>query len=248
MDSVKASKVNYGIDAPIVICVLLCAGVLAPFLGLFLSSVLKNSYPLLSLVIKGQFLLTGVVLLIESASMVNSSKRGKKKYLIKAIAKLQLNGDEKVLDVGCGRGLFSIEIAKKLSSGKVTGIDIWQAKDQSGNSLSSALENICSEGVENRVEFKTANMCAIPFPDHSFDVLTSSLALHNVPSKEGRATALAEMARVLKPSGRLILIDFRNSSEYLSVLSQLGWSDVTLSKRTFQIFPPVRAITAQKPC
>jgi ubiquinone/menaquinone biosynthesis C-methylase UbiE len=51
-------------------------------------------------------------------------------------------------------------------------------------------------------------MTALPFPDDSFDIVTSALAIHNIPSSEGRYRAVDEAIRVLRPGGQLIVADF----------------------------------------
>ncbi len=57
-------------------------------------------------------------------------------------------------------------------------------------------------------------MCKIPFFDQTFDVVTSSLAIHNISRKEGREQALFEILRVLKPGGVALIVDFRYTKSY----------------------------------
>lgn len=240
-------KAKYGLDAPYVVATFIGIALVSPFLGLWLESFLQAAgFPLFAIIIKWEFWCISLIFLLETLCMIHSSKKGKKKCLSRLLDKLSLQGNEKVLDVGCGRGLFSTLLAKRLPSGRVTGIDIWQGKDQSGNSLLRAQKNALLEGVENRVEFQTADMRKIPFPDDSFDLVVSSLVIHNLSLKEDRLLALSEMARVLKPSGMLVIVDFRNTSEYVQALESLGWKDIQLTKRSFQIFPPVRVVVGKK--
>jgi ubiquinone/menaquinone biosynthesis C-methylase UbiE len=65
-------------------------------------------------------------------------------------------------------------------------------------------------------------MRALPFRDATFDVVVSSLAVHNIGSKAGRATAVSEAWRVLKPAGRLVVADIRATRLYASTLQTLG--------------------------
>ena len=60
--------------------------------------------------------------------------------------------DECVLDVGCGAGLVLIGAAKRLTTGKATGIDVWSLVDLSGNARERTLRNVELEGVKERVE------------------------------------------------------------------------------------------------
>jgi arsenite methyltransferase len=70
------------------------------------------------------------------------------------------------LDVGCGRGLMLVGAGKWLTSGKAIGIDLWQQQDQANNSSSATLSNAAIEGVADRIEVKTADMCELPFPEN----------------------------------------------------------------------------------
>jgi cyclopropane fatty-acyl-phospholipid synthase-like methyltransferase len=65
--------------------------------------------------------------------MIWDSKVGKLWARDRLLDGLELRGDETVLDVGCGRGLLLIGAAKRLTTGKAPGVDIWQAEDLSGN-------------------------------------------------------------------------------------------------------------------
>ena len=120
---------------------------------------------------------------------------------------LELKGDEKVLDVGCGLGRMSIGVAKHLNTGKVIGIDIWDKMEIPGNSPERAYANAQIEGVRDRVEFKTGNVLSIPFPDNSFDVVTSSSVINNLHGDSEKLKALEEIFRVLRSGGRFLLLE-----------------------------------------
>jgi len=64
-----------------------------------------------------------------------------------------------------------------------------------------------------RVELHTADMTALPFPDASFDVVTRALAIHNIPTADGRRRAVDEAMRVLRPGGHLLPTDFRHAGD-----------------------------------
>lgn len=237
---------NYGFDAPVVIFMLLIFGMVSLTLGFLVSYFLPNTNPIASLIFKTQFFVIGAALVFESFFMVYTSLSGKKKFLQKVVRGLQLHGSEQVLDVGCGRGLFTIEVAKKLSTGKVVGIDIWKRKDQTGSSLENAEKNARIENVKEKIEFVTADMSQLPFPDQSFDIAVSSLAIHNVRDKEQRKKTLSEISRVLKPNARLIIIDMQGIDEYAEMLEALGWHDIQVSKRNFRVFPPLRLLFTRR--
>lgn len=160
-----------------------------------------------------------------AATYIFTTRRGK--FLVWDELLASLRGDESVLDVGCGRGAVLLIAAQKLTSGKATGIDLWQVQDQSGNALAATQKNAVAEGVS--VELHTADMRKLPFADGSFEVVVSSLAIHNVPDAEGRAQAVKEIARVLKPGGRVMLADFKYVSDYAQTLKEAGLSEVQVT-------------------
>ena len=120
---------------------------------------------------------------------------------------LELGGNEKVLDVGCGLGKLTVGVAKHLNTGRAIGIDIWSKAEIPGNSPERAYTNAQIEGVRDRVEFKTGNVLSIPFPDNSFDVVTSSSVINNLHSESEKLKALEEIFRVLRPGGKFLLLE-----------------------------------------
>jgi arsenite methyltransferase len=151
-----------------------------------------------------------------------------------------------VLDVGCGRGLLLVGAAKRLTSGRAIGLDLWRRQDQAGNDPAATLANAKAEGVAERVELRDGDARRLPFDDQAFDVVVSSMALHNIPGAAGRATAVDEIVRVLKPGGHLAILDFRHTEQYAAVLAAAGLGDVHRSQRRFGMYPPVRVVTATK--
>jgi len=137
-------------------------------------------------------------------------------------------GDEQVLDVGCGRGLMTIGVAKRLTTGRAIGIDIWDTKDQAAISPDITIINARIAGVKDKVEIQTADARKLPFADHSFDLIVSHWVIHNIPDEAGRNQALAEIARVLKSGGRLLLNDIEFRDAYLTTLQSLGFVDCRL--------------------
>jgi arsenite methyltransferase len=158
--------------------------------------------------------------------MLWSGRIGKVRRREKLLGNLSWTGGERVLDVGCGRGLMLLGAAKRLSGGKAFGIDIWQAEDLSGNRPSAVLENARREGVLDRIRIEAADMRRLPFGDGAFDVVVSSQAIHNVYSAAGRAEAIGEIARVLKPGGRALIEDIRHQTEYARTFAESGCADV----------------------
>src|SRR5207253_8454791 len=134
-----------------------------------------------------------------SASYLYTTRRGKFAAWAELLDRLGLRGDERVLDMGCGRGAVLLMAAQHLTTGRAVGVDLWRTVDQSGNSAEAAQRNAVAEGVADRVELQTADMTALPFEEDSFDVVLSSLAIHNISGSAGREKAISEAVRVLRP-------------------------------------------------
>jgi arsenite methyltransferase len=243
----SVSAADYGIDAPPVVRNLALSGVGALVIGFGLNFWLASSYPLVATIFLNWGIWAGAALLLSAAYMIWSSKVGKLRARDRLLDSLHLRGDEMVLDVGCGRGLLLNGAAKRLTTGKAVGIDLWQSEDQSGNRMEMALANAQAEGVADRVEVKTGDMRQMPFPDAQFDVVVASLAIHNIYDKAGRAQAIKEIARVLKPGGHVALLDIQRTEEYAQILRSLGWVDAARSGLSFLIFPAMRVVTGTKP-
>jgi arsenite methyltransferase len=242
--SAEPIKPDYGIDAPGVVRNLLVIG------GLLL--VLGPMFPVLhvgpvTILWKSGALTTGILCLVEGVLMLLYAKRGKFRHRDRMLAKVDWRGDECVLDVGTGRGLLMIGAAKKLSTGKAVGIDIWSTKDLSGNALEKTLQNAEIEGVREKVDVQSGDAAAMNFPDGNFDVVLSNLCIHNIPSKAARDKACREIVRVLKPGGRAIISDFIRTADYVKAFRAAGAEASRSGIDFLQTFPPLRIVEVRKP-
>ena len=213
---------EYGFDAPYVPA-LMSAGACLLLGGAGFRGLSGDIGGLVSMGLSGAFLLAC------ASSYVYTTRAGKFRAWDDVLDSLNLRGDEQLLDLGCGRGAVLLLGAQKLPRGQATGIDLWQAHDQSGNAESATRANAEREGVSERVSLDTGDMRKLPFAVGSFDVVVSSLALHNIPSAEGRTQAIREALRVVKPGGQLALADFRFTSDYVRDLREAGTTDVVES-------------------
>jgi ubiquinone/menaquinone biosynthesis C-methylase UbiE len=194
----------------------------------------------------GVLALLGLICLGAGWVMVWSSRVAKLRLRDRMLDSLALKGDEKILDVGCGRGLLAIGAAKRLKSGRVTGIDIWNPLDLSGNTAEAAKANVKLEGVADKVRIEDGDARKLVYPDNNFDVVVSSLAIHNIPDHDERSQAVREMCRVLKPGGKLMIYDIFKPGEYAETLRASGAQDVTLSEMMFLWCLPSRIVSARK--
>jgi arsenite methyltransferase len=168
--------------------------------------------------------------LVQAALYLHTTIRGKLLVWEDLLDGLNLRGSERALDLGCGRGPVLLALARRLPRGQAVGVDLWRSKDQTGNAADATRANAAAEGVGPLVELHTADMTSLPFPDASFDVVASALAIHNIPTAEGRTAAVTEALRVLRPGGQMIIVDFRHAADYAGVLRKLGARDVKLRK------------------
>ena len=106
-----------------------------------------------------------------AASFLYTTRRGKFEEWTRILDGLALRGDERVLDMGCGRGAVLTAVARRLRTGRVIGINLWLTRDQSGNASHVTLRNAALEGVADRVAIETGDMRALPFADASFDLI-----------------------------------------------------------------------------
>lgn len=160
------------------------------------------------------------------ASYLYTTVAGKFHVWSQVLDGLNLVGTEQLLDIGCGRGAVLLMAAKRLDDGQAHGVDLWRTQDQSGNATETTQRNADAEGVTSRVELHTADMTDLPFEDGSFDVVVSSLAIHNIKQSSGRQRAISEALRVLRPGGRLAIADFRHVEDYAEALRMAGATDV----------------------
>lgn len=170
-----------------------------------------------------------------------------KVHLVRGLVKkLKLRGNEKILDVGCGVGVFSIEAAFHLTSGSVVGVDL-SNELVLGEGILEARENAKEHGVSDVATFVMADGTSIPLEEESFDLVASIATLHNLATAEKRNAVLREVARLTKPGGHVLLVDVQFADQYASFFRHLGWPNVKLSKRRWSMFPPVQIVTAVKP-
>lgn len=156
---------------------------------------------------------------------LHTTRAGKFAAWAGLVLELGLRGDERLLDLGCGRGAVLLTAARLLPRGRAVGVDLWRP-DQTGNSAEATFRNARLEGEADRVELHTAGITRLPFAGDAFDVVVSSLALHNIPTAAGRRAALDEAVRVLRPGGRLLIVDLAFTRAHATRLRELGLRDV----------------------
>jgi SAM-dependent methyltransferase len=236
-------KPDYGLDSPGLVRGIAAFGGIA-LAGSVLIRVPPDLWLLQMPLISLQW--SGLFSSFQAGLMYYSSRVGKLKERETIINSIPWQGDERVLDVGCGRGLLMIAAAHRLTTGKAVGVDVWRSGHLSDNWSEGTWDNARLEGVEEKVEVETGDVRELPFEAESFDVVLSSLTLNHLPKAIDRSQAIEEMIRVLKPGGRLVILDSLYTGDYVRVLRAEGLKQITRSGLRFRVFPPARMISATK--
>jgi arsenite methyltransferase len=131
------------------------------------------------------------------------------------LAHLDLNADARVLDVASGRGATALVIGTEHAV-EVDGVDL------SESNVAHATEAARAAGLADRVRFHAGDAERLPFPDAVFDAVVCECAFCTFPDK---ATAASELARVLRPGGRLGITDVTIAPPGLSgeLAGLAGW-------------------------
>ncbi len=103
-----------------------------------------------------------------------------------------------MLEIGPGPGGLAVELARRHAGLRLTGLDV------DGAMVERAAARARREGLADRIVFVVGDVAALPYPDASFDLVTSSFSVHHWPDA---AAGFAEIRRVLRPGGRAIVYD-----------------------------------------
>jgi SAM-dependent methyltransferase len=211
---------NYGVDAPVVPVSQATLGVVMLELGIRRITDRDDN--------GGWWLVgAGAILLCIAMLYVHAARRGRFLVWSDVLGGLHLAGDEKVLDLGCGRGAVTTLAAARVPRGSVLGVDAFRVRgrltgSRGGTEDSIARRNASLEGVADRVTFAQADLRRLNLDGNSFDLVVSGLGISTVPDAQGRAAALEEAVRVTRPDGRLVLADVRYTRDYVQQLTELG--------------------------
>lgn len=121
----------------------------------------------------------------------------------KVFDSMNLQPESVFLDLACGSGLYSVEAAKrKGGKGVVYGVDLW------GDGIRLLEERIKEEGIINVTPIQS-DASSIPLEDNSIDTCLMATVLHDFVEDSTADAVLDEVARLLKPGGTLVIIEFK---------------------------------------
>lgn len=206
---------DYDLHMPRLLTYPLPVGTISVILGGLLYVLLQRQ-PILAGILAGISLLlggvyVGICVVIKRLTNLDRRLKARDKFL----NEIPWQGNETVLDVGCGNGILIMGAAKHLTTGKGIGIDIWT--DGSGDQrLETFQENAQVEGVVGLVSLQNEDVRQLPYDDESFDIIISGLTMHHMGFDTGKA--MGEMARVLKPEGWIAIYDEPSTVFYCAKL------------------------------
>lgn len=242
------TKPDYGVDAPGVMRMLFLIGFACLLLAAFAPHPVRIKFATVNM---RSFFWPAGFLIGEGFLFLLYVKFGKYRHRDFMLRMHAWRGDERVLDVGCGRGLLLTGAAKRIAerngSGHATGIDTWSNVDMAANSAAATARNLELEGVTGFCSLVSKPAQEMPFADSSFDLVVSNLCLHNIYDRSTRRKAIEQIARVLRPGGTAILSDYKLTGEYARQLKELGFAVEKHRGSFITTFPPLTVILARKP-
>lgn len=138
-----------------------------------------------------------------------------------ALRLANVQSEQRVLDVACGTGRGTVGLAQAVgTNGRVDALDLSEAM------LEQARAKIEKLGLSDRVQFKQGNARELPYPDNTFDLVYNGYMFDLIPL-DGFAPILKEMARVLKPGGKLVLVNMSKPDErktFFEKIYEKGWA------------------------
>ncbi len=142
-----------------------------------------------------------------SYDFATTMSQGYQEDLFPCAKRLQLKGDEKVLDLCCGTGKSTRACLNELSNGTIVGVD------NSEGMLAEAQAKFAEEVKAGKVKFVLKDAMHLHFDEHTFDVVFMAYGLRNMPDYE---KSIQGISRVLKPGGKICIHDYSLSNNYFS--------------------------------
>ncbi len=164
----RARRGDYGYDAPYALIALAALGLAAAVLTLVAWETGESHLARIGA-------LYALFFFLNAFCFFYTTHHGKFRAWEGILDEIGVRGNERVLDMACGRGAVLTAVAARLTTGRATGLDLWSTHDQSGNARDVRLQNVAIEGVRDRVEVETGDRRALPFPDGATNLTRRTL-------------------------------------------------------------------------
>lgn len=157
--------------------------------------------------------------------------------------KIDENSSGKLLDIGCGCGILSVELAVKCPNLNIQGIDYW-------SSIWCYSKEKCEQlakdyNVSERVSFLKASASALPFDDETFDIVISNMVFHKVAGAQDKREVIKEALRVLKKGGQFVFQDlllkkklYGTTDDLVQYIKNTGVESVSFNRLSEEITVP----------
>ena len=160
-------------------------------------------------------------LFLNAGWFVYATRAGKFAVWSELLDRLELKGDERLLDIGCGRGAVLLMAAQRLPRGRAIGIDVWSTTDQSGNAAQVTRKNAALRAWPSGSSF-TPPTCVICPSTTARSTWWSARWRSTTCPPRAIAQVAGEAARVLKKGGKLAIADIRHTRGYAGELEACG--------------------------
>lgn len=155
------------------------------------------------------------------ASNYDAGSKFEVEHHAEAIRRAKIQEGQIVLDVACGTGRAAVELARAVgATGRLDALDLTEAM------LAKARAKIAKNGLATRVHFKQGNAKELPYPEATFDVLYNGY-MFDLISLADFAPILQEFYRVLKPGGKLVLVNMSKPDArktFYETIYEKGWA------------------------
>jgi ubiquinone/menaquinone biosynthesis C-methylase UbiE len=189
------------------------------FCFLFALTLRALPFFLVTILLLGVAILHGLLLWREDRLALSNFSRN----VVRQISKLMDSVREgPVLDAGCGLGRTLIGLLRERLSLSVTAVDIWDQEQILGNSRNQLLRNLKAAGVADRAVVERADVRKLPFEDGTFSCALATWVVHEL-SQTDQLVALSELARVVGPSGHVIVVEYLQCARNFFVFGIINW-------------------------